>query len=352
MPKLTRKTVVQFGAGGPSTDFGQFGSEKAGTPQTSQDPSIIQQLSAWATGWAAAAVGAAFNPYLEDLNGFCFTVFYFLANLFERGIPDWDAGTTYYKGAYVQDPAGSGQRWYSLQDNNLNNAPPASASNAFWQWDNAPQNPPGTLHEFTGIVVPVGFLWAMGQALSRTVYATLFNAITFLTVGTTTSGSKVITGIPDTSNLQAGFYLEGTGIATGAQVQSVDSPTQITMTVNALSSNVGTALRFSPWALGDGATTFNIVDTRRRVGVGAGGVGTATLGSNPGATGGEEAHVLTQAESVPHTHGIVQNTVLSQNTDVIGAVGAQQTSGMNPTGAAAAHNNIQPSYVVTKIIKT
>lgn len=138
MAKLPRETVVQFGAGGVLSDFGQFGSKKAGSPQDSQNPTIIMQLAAWATGWANAAVGAKFNPYLEDMNGFCLATFYFLANMFERGIPDWDPGTTYYLGAQVQDPAGSGQHWYSLQNNNLNNAPPVGASNAFWHWDNQP----------------------------------------------------------------------------------------------------------------------------------------------------------------------------------------------------------------------
>lgn len=138
MAKLPRVTVVQFGASGPSTDFGQFGSKTAAAPQTSQSPSVIMQLAAWATGWTAAAVGAAFNPYLEDMNGFCLVVMYFLANIFERGIPDWGATTTYYKGAVVQDPSGNGQQWYSLTDNNLGNVPPASASNAQWQWMNPP----------------------------------------------------------------------------------------------------------------------------------------------------------------------------------------------------------------------
>ncbi len=138
MAKLPRKTVVQFGSTGVSTDFGEFGSEKAGTPQTSQDPAVIQSLGAWLTGWATAAIGAAFNPFLEDMNGLCFVFGYFLANIFERGIPDWDAGTTYYKGAFVQDPAGSGQRFFSLTDSNLNNALPLGASNAQWQWDNPP----------------------------------------------------------------------------------------------------------------------------------------------------------------------------------------------------------------------
>lgn len=145
MPKLPRVTVVLFGNTGPGTDFGQYGSKTAAAPQTEADFGSLsafiagcQSLSAWVTGWTAAAVGAAFNPYLEDMNG-AFKVFsYYLFSLFERGIPDWDAGTTYYKGSYVNDPAGSGQRWYSLTDNNLNNAPPVGASNAQWQWDNPP----------------------------------------------------------------------------------------------------------------------------------------------------------------------------------------------------------------------
>lgn len=145
MPKLPRVTVVEFGNSGASTAFGQFSSKTVGSPQTSKLPAIIMQLAGWLTGWTAAAVGADFNPYLEDMNGFCFATFYFLANIFERGIPDWDAGTTYYRGAYVQDPAGSGQRFYSLTDNNLNNALPLGASNAQWHWDNPPPSVDGGL---------------------------------------------------------------------------------------------------------------------------------------------------------------------------------------------------------------
>jgi hypothetical protein len=70
------------------------------------------------------------------MNGFCFVVGYFLANMFERGIPDWDAGTTYYKGALVQDPAGNGDAYVSLTDNNINQALPGHAGNAQWKWWN------------------------------------------------------------------------------------------------------------------------------------------------------------------------------------------------------------------------
>lgn len=138
MPKLPRETVKQFGTAGVSTDFGEFGSKFNGTPATSQDPATIMSLANWGVGWVEAAVGGNFNPFLEDMNGFCLAAFYFLANIFERGVPDYAAGTTYYLGAVVQDPAGTGQMWQSLQDSNLGNAPPASNSSAFWRWTNPP----------------------------------------------------------------------------------------------------------------------------------------------------------------------------------------------------------------------
>lgn len=138
MPKLPRVLVKQFGATGASTNFGQFGSKTAAAPQTSQNPAVIMQLARWGLGWTAAAVGAAFNPYLEDMNGFCLAAFYFLANVFERGIPDYDATTTYFLGAVVQNPNGNGQQFRSLTDNNLGNALPVSASNAQWFWQNPP----------------------------------------------------------------------------------------------------------------------------------------------------------------------------------------------------------------------
>lgn len=145
MPKLPRVTSVLFGATGPGTDFGQFGSKTAAAPQTEADYGSLaafiagcQALAAWVTGWTAAAVGAAFNPYLEDENGAYKVFSYYLNQLCERGVSDWDAGTTYYKGALVQDPAGSGQEFYALTDNNLNQALPLGASNAQWRWNNPP----------------------------------------------------------------------------------------------------------------------------------------------------------------------------------------------------------------------
>lgn len=110
---------------------------------------------------------------------------------------------------------------------------------------------------------------------------------------------------------------------------------------------------------GDGSTTFNVPNMARRVPVGKGGAGTATLANTVGATGGEEAHALTGAENGPHVHGpgagnAFIDTVIggggsgfSGGTDAISRDGSTASA-----GSGTAHNTMQPSLVVGYIIKT
>lgn len=139
MAKLPRVTLTQFGNAGPISSFGQFGSKEAGTPQTTKDPVVIQQLSAWVQGWQNAVVNSDKAAYLEDMNGWCFVQSYMTAYIFQMGIPEYDSGTTYFLNSVVQDAVGNGQWFLSLQDNNAGNTPPAGASNAFWLWINPPE---------------------------------------------------------------------------------------------------------------------------------------------------------------------------------------------------------------------
>lgn len=123
-----------------------------------------------------------------------------------------------------------------------------------------------------------------------------------------------------------------------------------------LFGKIGTA-----WGVGDGATTFGMPDSRRRVSVGKGGTGTGTLGNAVGNTGGEETHVLTTAELASHAHGPTAATnFLVAN---IGGANAVQLTGGTPisamgnstltgtAGSGTAHNVIQPAMVVTKMIR-
>jgi Kelch motif protein len=62
--------------------------------------------------------------------------------------------------------------------------------------------------------------------------------------GNTTTGSMIITNIPSTSCFTVGWAVAGTGIPSGARITSVDSATQIHISVNATATNTGIALRF------------------------------------------------------------------------------------------------------------
>jgi hypothetical protein len=66
------------------------------------------------------------------------------------------------------------------------------------------------------------------------------------TTGDVTENSAVITNIPDTSGISArSFYVQGPSIPQGARVLSVDSATQITMTMESTGTSVGGDLVFA-----------------------------------------------------------------------------------------------------------
>ena len=134
---------------------------------------------------------------------------------------------------------------------------------------------------------------------------------------------------------------------------------------------------------GNGSTTFNVPDSRRRVKVGAGGVGTTELGSDVGDTGGAETHRLTTDQMPSHSHNsgnlitditgshthqqrtglssggsqMPDNTPAQGNVLDLGRTGSAGSHSHNVTGSTGsagsgnAHNIIQPSIVVTAIIK-
>lgn len=60
--------------------------------------------------------------------------------------------------------------------------------------------------------------------------------------GNTTSGSAVIASLTDTSKMDVGMQVSGTGIPAGAEIQSIDSATQVTMTANATATGTGVAV--------------------------------------------------------------------------------------------------------------
>lgn len=172
----------------------------------------------------------------------------------------------------------------------------------------SPSVPIGAVIDYFGPAPPSGYLFPYGQAISRTTYADLFALI---------------------------------GTTQGA---------------------------------GDGSTTFNLPDYRGRVGAGKddmGGTSAArlnTLSSTTlGASGGEQTHALMTPEMPSHTHALTDpghshstlGSGIAAYAPGSGALtAAAATTGtsyanisIGSTGGGGAHNNVQPTIVVGKIMR-
>lgn len=172
----------------------------------------------------------------------------------------------------------------------------------------------------------------------------------------------LINPAPGAANVQTGMVIDFAGTSAPSGYLVCDGSNVSRTTYAGLFTAIGTT-----WGVGDGSTTFGLPDSRRRTAVGSGGTGTGTLGNAVGNTGGSETHALTTAEHAVHSHpntatttGTVNGTAFMAYPFVCCGTNVQQTGAAAGTvtmtnanaGSGTAHNNIQPSYVVAKIIKT
>lgn len=119
----------------------------------------------------------------------------------------------------------------------------------------------GTLLMWPSSTVPSWALVRDGSAVNRATYSALMDILCPTMSGTLTSGSPVVTGLSTTTGLFVGEKIEGTGVPAGAAILSIDSPTQVTLSVNATVSGAQT-LRPFPYGAGDGSTNMNLMDDR------------------------------------------------------------------------------------------
>lgn len=119
MSKITRVFQKIFGSTAGTDQIGKFGSFAAGTPEYSTDLAQIQSYSNFLEGWYGAVLGNN-SPAIQDVNALDYLITKQLAYIFQAGVPEWDASTTYYIGSFVSN--GTDAIYISIVDNNTNNA--------------------------------------------------------------------------------------------------------------------------------------------------------------------------------------------------------------------------------------
>ena len=125
MTNLTRVTGKTFGetatATGDDPEIGQFGSAKAGTYVGTTDVATIQSLPAWSNGFVDSVTPNTQFPPLPEVTGAMKVLSYQENYLLQKGVAEWDGGTTYYTGDFCKG-VGEGKLYVSKIDNNTNHA--------------------------------------------------------------------------------------------------------------------------------------------------------------------------------------------------------------------------------------
>ena len=128
MTNYQRITAKVFGetatATGVNPQIAQFGSALAGTYVGTTDVDTIQDLTAWSNGFIDCVTPSQQFPPLPEMTGFGKVLSYQQAYLCQKGMPEWDSGTTYYYGDLCKATNSDNKIciYKSKVDNNTNNA--------------------------------------------------------------------------------------------------------------------------------------------------------------------------------------------------------------------------------------
>lgn len=119
MAKIERKTQKIFGENANLDQIAVFGTMKTGTPVYSRNIDALQS-AAYTQGWDAGILDDK-APYKEEMNGVQYGLSSQIAYIFQEGIPEYDAGTTYYQNSIVRQ-TGTFKLFGSLVNDNTGHA--------------------------------------------------------------------------------------------------------------------------------------------------------------------------------------------------------------------------------------
>lgn len=338
MSKLSRVFQNLFGLNGATSHFEQFGARKTGSANFTKDPNTLQSLSAFITGGWADAVNPTNNaPFLEDMNGLFYLLFYQLCQIFQDGIPAWDPSTTYFIGSFVRKD-GTGELYSSLVDNNVGNALPNQTGNANWTYANPQGVAAGVMADFGGSAAPFSWLLCDGSVYAQAAQPALFAAIsTNWNIGGEGAGNFRVPDIRGRTTIGAGtgsglsprvlavLLGEENHILTPAECAQLAHIHDMSHQHDLPVAIQGSQVFFPPnSAFNPGGTSWPYERTRTDLAYWVQGV--AGIGA---------AASISWFKTAP--------------TDTANT-GSANYSGSGSNGSP--HNNMQPSAVVTKIIKT
>jgi len=131
MARLPRVIQKIFAKNSGANDVIEFGTADS-TPNATKDISVIQS-SDYESGWTEATLGGDRIPTYQDFNAIGKVATEQLAYIFQEGIPEYDASTTYYQGGLVKR-GGTSEIYVTRTDDNTGNALTTGGINADWQY--------------------------------------------------------------------------------------------------------------------------------------------------------------------------------------------------------------------------